>query len=193
MLRGERVLLRDYRREDVPLRARFLSDLDVELAAGGDAPRPVNVERLQKLFEQDLVNEGHNPYIFAMEADGRFIGICGLTGPHHMNRTVELFIIIGDKEYWGRGDGRETIGLLLDYAFRLHNYRKVWISAKADNERALRCYRASGFVEERRLREHEWSNGRYVDVVEMGVLRRDWEQERDAATEASAERSVTSP
>ncbi len=176
MLRGQKVLLREYRREDVPLRAKFLNDPEVELAAGGDPPVPRPVERLERLYEQDLTREGRNPHMFAMEADGKFIGICGLQGPNQTNRTVELFIIIGDKEYWGRGYGREAIGLLLDYAFRLHNYRKVSLSAKADNERALRCYRACGFVEEGRLREHEWSNGRYVDVVEMGVLRDEWQR-----------------
>lgn len=33
-----------------------------------------------------------------------------------------------------------------------------------------------GFVEEGRLREHVWSGsaGRYVDLVYMGILRREW-------------------
>lgn len=40
----------------------------------------------------------------------------------------------------------------------------------------LRAYRACGFVEEGRLREHVWSgsDGKYVDAVYMGVLRAEW-------------------
>ncbi len=75
MLRGQKVLLREYRREDVPLRAKFLNDPEVELAAGGDPPVPRPVERLERLYEQDLTREGRNPHMFAMEADGKFIGI----------------------------------------------------------------------------------------------------------------------
>ena len=66
--------------------------------------------------------------------------------------------------------------LLLDYAFRLRNLRKVWLSTNSDNERAIRAYLACGFVEEGRLRQHVWSNGQYLDEVRMGVLRDEWEQ-----------------
>lgn len=41
----------------------------------------------------------------------------------------------------------------------------------AANERAIRAYRACGFVEEGRMREHVWLAGRYVDNLIMGVLR----------------------
>jgi len=54
----------------------------------------------------------------------------------------------------------------------------VWLRTNSENERALRCYRACGFVEEGRLRQHEWQNGRYLDTVCMGVLRSEWESSR---------------
>lgn len=66
------------------------------------------------------------------------------------------------------------MGLLLDYAFRLRNLSRVWLEVYAGNERAIRAYTACGFVEEGRMREHIWLNGRYVDNVLMGVLRKEW-------------------
>ena len=42
-------------------------------------------------------------------------------------------------------------------------------------ERAQRAYRACGFVEEGRLRQHAWGNGAYIDLVYMGILRTEWE------------------
>ena len=65
--------------------------------------------------------------------------------------------------------------LLLKYAFRHHNYHKVWLRVHAGNERALRAYVACGFREEGRLRAHVWSDGRYDDLVLMGVLREEWQ------------------
>ena len=38
-----------------------------------------------------------------------------------------------------------------------------------------RTYAACGFVEEGRLRQHEWSGGHSVDEVQMGTLRDEWE------------------
>ena len=40
--------------------------------------------------------------------------------------------------------------------------------------RAIRAYRACGFVEEGRLRQHVWSDGAYIDLVYMGILREEW-------------------
>ncbi|MEZ4572168.1 MAG: GNAT family protein [Thermomicrobiales bacterium] len=103
--------------------------------------------------------------------DGTFIGQCGLHNFNETSRTAELGIGIGDKDYWGRGYGREAVNLLVEYAFRYRNFRRVWLWVHADNERAIRAYLACGFVEEGRLREHMYSNGRYVDAVYMGILR----------------------
>ncbi|HLV78687.1 MAG TPA: GNAT family protein, partial [Chthonomonadaceae bacterium] len=75
----------------------------------------------------------------------------------------------------GRGYGRDAIRVLLDYAFRLRNFRKVWLMTCSTNERAIRCYRACGFVEEGRKRAHLWSDGQYVDEVHMGILRDEWQ------------------
>ena len=56
---------------------------------------------------------------------------------------------------------------------------RVFLNTMNSNERALRCYRACGFKEEGRLREHNWSNGRYHDVVYLGILREEWESQND--------------
>jgi RimJ/RimL family protein N-acetyltransferase len=90
-------------------------------------------------------------------------------------QTSELGIGIGDAEYRGRGYGRDALHELLEYAFRLRNLRKVWLGVNADNDRAIRCYRVCGFVEEGRLRRHVWSGGRYADFLFMGLLRDEWE------------------
>ena len=65
--------------------------------------------------------------------------------------------------------------MLLGYAFRSRNLHRVHLQSLASNERALRAYRAVGFVEEGRLREHAWVEGSYDDVVLMSVLRAEWQ------------------
>jgi RimJ/RimL family protein N-acetyltransferase len=174
MLRGENVTLRAITREDLPRLCQFNNDLAVELAGGGDPPMPQAIERLIADFERETAKGGRDGATFAIDVDGLCIGSCGLADLNATNRTCELGIAIGDPVYWGRGYGREAVRLLLDYAFRLRNFRRVWLWVHADNERAIRAYRACGFVEEGRMREHVWSNGRHVDAVVMGVLRDEW-------------------
>jgi RimJ/RimL family protein N-acetyltransferase len=181
MLVGDKVTLRGIRREDLSRLWEFNNDVAVELAGGGDPPIPQSLERLQAEFDQEAAKGGRDGARFAIEADGKFIGQCGLFNLDSTAMACELGITIGDKEYWGRGYGRDSIRLLLDYAFRLRNFHKVWLRVQGDNERAMRAYRACGFVEEGRLREHVFSNGRYLDFVHMGVLRDEW----TAGSEAS--------
>jgi len=181
MLRGEKVTLRAIERDDLPLLCRWNNDVEVELAGGGDPPIPQSLARLQAAFDQDAAKGGRDGAGFAIEADAKLIGQCGLRGFNETDRTCELGITIGERDYWSRGYGRDAVRLLLDYAFRLRNMRKVFLSVWGNNPRAIRCYLACGFVEEGRLREHVWSAGGYEDLVYMGVLRRDWQATRPPA------------
>ncbi len=174
MLQGKRVLLRAIRRDDLPRQCAFNNAVEVELAGGGDPPIPQSLERLEAEFDADISHGGRNGAGFAIEADGKFIGQCALFNFNDTARTCELGITIGDTEYQGKGYGREAITLLLDYAFRLRNLRKVCLNVNGDNERAQRAYRACGFVEEGRWRTQVWSAGQYVDLVCMGVFGADW-------------------
>ena len=60
----------------------------------------------------------------------------------------------------------------------------------ATNERALRCYEACGFQREGLLREDEYTNGRYQDIVAMGLLRSEWEQDARREVGRNFERMV---
>lgn len=174
MLRGEKVILRAIERDDLERVWEFNNDLDVEVAGGGDPPYPQSMARLRAEFDEQADKGGRDGMQFGIEADDTLIGICALFDEDSVNATAELGITIGDKAYWGRGYGRDAIRTLLDYAFRLRNLRRVFLHVIGTNERAMRAYRACGFIEEGRLRQHVWSNGAYVDEVIMGVLRDEW-------------------
>lgn len=112
---------------------------------------------------------------FAIEADGQYIGFCSLYNLLNPNGNLELGITIGDRAYWGRGYGREAVTLLLTYGFHYLGARRIALTTHAKNERALRCYRACGFVEEGRPRKAVWIEGEYVDLVNMSILRDEWQ------------------
>jgi len=150
VLKGEKVILRAIKREDLQRQLIFNNDLEIEILGGGDPPEPQSIERLEAEFDENTRKGGRDGTNFAIEADGIYIGACGLF------------------------HGRDAIRVLLEYAFRQRNLHKVWLRVNGNNERAIRSYRACGFVEEGRLRKHVWSNGQYVDDLFMGVLREEW-------------------
>ena len=170
MLIGKRLRLRAARREDMEVLCHYNNDVEVELAGGGDPPMPQSLERLLAEFDAEAAKGGRNGASFVIEADEHPIGGCALFQFDETARTAALGITIGDRAYWGKGYGREAVHLLLYYAFRMRNLRRVWRTANGRNERAIRAYRACGFVEEGRQRRHVWSDGAYDDLVYMAVV-----------------------
>lgn len=181
MLYGARTTLRAIEREDLARLLAFNNDVEIELAGGGDPPWPQSSARLAADLERQFSSGGRDGdsggVRFAIEADGQMIGVCGLHGFDATHRACELGITIGERAYWGKGYGREVVKLLLDYAFRLLNANRVYLRVHARNERAIRAYKACGFIEEGRLRQHVWSDGSYDDLIYMGVLRQEWTPE----------------
>lgn len=174
MLIGEKVTLRALERNDLDRLHQFNNDIAVELAGGGDPPMPQSLARVQAEYEQQAGNGGRDGANFAIEADGKFIGICALFNEDHTAQTIELGITIGDKDYWGKSYGRDVVASLVEYAFTYRNYRKVWLQVHGDNKRAQAAYAACGFVEEGRQKAHVFSNGAYDDLIYMGIFRDDW-------------------
>jgi RimJ/RimL family protein N-acetyltransferase len=68
-----------------------------------------------------------------------------------------------------------VIRVLLTYAFQACGARRIALTTHAKNERAIRCYRACGFIEEGRPRKAVWIDGEYTDLVNMSILREEWE------------------
>ncbi len=170
MLKGERVLLRAVRREDMEIQWRSENDPELYFLDGG-TPKPASMEWLYTHIEEVRRNPDPNSVSFAIEVEGSYIGHCGLHNIHTVNRSCELGIEIGSRDYWGKGYGREVVRLLLTYAFQHYNLNRVSLHTHSENERAIRCYRACGFVEEGRFRQKLWLNGHYVDGIAMAVLR----------------------
>ncbi|MFO0841858.1 MAG: GNAT family N-acetyltransferase [Gemmataceae bacterium] len=90
---GSRAITRD----DLPRLCEFNNDLAVELAGGGDLPLPQSLARLQAEFDQDAAKGGRDKTFFAIEADGKLVGGCGLFNASATHQTAELGIGIGDK------------------------------------------------------------------------------------------------
>lgn len=65
------------------------------------------------------------------------------------------------------------------FAFETLNLNKIELKVHDYNERAFRFYQKCGFLEEGRLRERFYREGRYTDYLQMGILKREYEQTKN--------------
>ncbi len=79
-------------------------------------------------------------------------------------RTATLGIVIGERNYWGKGYGPEAINAILRYAFEVLNLDKVRLNTFADNIRAQNSFKKVGFVEFKRVKNFK---GRVSVLMEI--------------------------
>ena len=64
-----------------------------------------------------------------------------------MGSCIDIALIIGEKDCWGKGLMAEAMNLLIDYSFNQLNLNTVYLGVAADNTRAVRLYHRLGFIE----------------------------------------------
>jgi RimJ/RimL family protein N-acetyltransferase len=177
MIYGDRMRLRSPERSDLERFVRWINDPDV--IQGLSLYRPMSMVEEEKWFENMLQRDPdeHPLVIEIRQSDQGWlpIGTLGLFGIEWRARSAELGIMIGEKSYWDQGYGSEAIRLLLNHAFEVLNLNRVFLRVFEFNGRAIRAYEKIGFVPEGRLRQAEYTSGRYFDVLILGILRSEWE------------------
>lgn len=104
------------------------------------------------------------------DADDKAIGHVALYQIDHRVRSAEFGIAIGDRSMWGQGLGRALTRFVIEYGFDELNLRRISLDVLATNERAIKLYHSLGFVDEGRLRQAQYRQGQYLDVLVMGLL-----------------------
>jgi len=78
--------------------------------------------------------------------------------------------MVVEKDYRGKGYGKEAIILLMDYAFGHLNFHRISIGVVGFNDNALRFYEKIGFKQEGIQRDSYYYNYKYHDFVMMSIL-----------------------
>ena len=175
MLKGKLVNLRAVERRDLREIMKWVNDREVTKYLS-DFLYPVSRVEEEKFFLERVMRSNDTEKNMVMETkEGIYLGQISLHKIDWKNRNAELGIVIGNKEYWGKGYGTDAIKTLLAHAFNQMNLYKVYLRVFEYNQRGIRCYEKCGFKEEGRLRKGQFYNGKYYDVILMGILKDEFE------------------
>lgn len=106
--------------------------------------------------------------------EGVHIGNVYLTNISFFERAAGSAVLIGDKNYWNRGHGTESVLLLLSYAFMDLGLERVEARQLSTNTASIRMHEKCGYQTEGVLRKAALKNGELVDVNLMSCLRNDF-------------------
>ena len=106
--------------------------------------------------------------------DGVHIGNISLQKIDAKNNNAELGIILGEKGYWGKGLASEAARMLLMYGFEMRGFHRIWCGTSVKNIPMQKLALKLGFVEEGIRKEAMLKNGEFVDIIEYGLLQKDF-------------------
>ncbi|GED59987.1 GNAT family protein [Brevibacillus formosus] len=174
LFQSERIYLRKMTGEDVDVYHTWRNDVEV-MRTTNPSMDVYTWEDTNGFVNQVILHASSSKsYMIVDSQTNRPIGITSLIQIDLKNRNAECIIDIGEKEYWGKGYGREALKLLLDYAFLEMNLHRVSLRVFSFNEKAIRLYERLGFKQEGISRQFLFREGKWHDIVHMGILQQEY-------------------
>jgi RimJ/RimL family protein N-acetyltransferase len=177
ILRGQLTTLRPIAREDLSLLHRWLNDPEVMQWWDG-RDHPATFDRVESRFRRSIEGSDREAFRFMIDCqkgeETRTIGMVQHGRVHPRAKNVQIDVLIGEPEFREAGFGSDALRVFLRHLFEDLKVRRVWHTMRAANDRAMVSAEKLGFVREGVLREHDWLEGKFVDVVVFGMLLTDW-------------------
>ena len=174
---GKAIVLRELRGEDLPDVRAWMTDGPTTSLLGDRFTRPQTWEMTEEYLRERLDGAvGGVHFAIAEPEKLRYLGEISLTGIDAVARKARLTVVL-KPECQGQGYGTEAVRLMVRYAFDYLNLERVSLSVQANNPRAVRAYEKAGFRREGRLRREFYRAGEYVDVLVMGILREEFDDQ----------------
>lgn len=184
ILRGKRVVLRDWTLKDLDVYAHWLApghewqrlDGPYYPTPGADEI-PAMIERFRTRIEAAEWQTPRARLVIAQADDDRMIGVVSRYWISEETNWCAVGIVIYDLALWRQGIGYEALGLWSDYLFReAPEWMRLDLRTWSGNQGMMRLALKLGYREEARFRMARIVEGRYYDGMGYGVLREEWEQ-----------------
>ena len=106
--------------------------------------------------------------------DGLHIGNITLQQINWIYRSAEFACVFGKKNYWGKGYGTEAAKMIFNHGFKRLNLHRIWTGTASTNIGMQKIAGKLGMKKEGVFKEAMFLNGEWIDIVEYGILAKDW-------------------
>jgi diamine N-acetyltransferase len=174
------ITLREISRDDIPIINRWRRDPVVTDGIG--APRRfIGLDVDMTWYEEYLTRRSSEVRCAVCLADsGQLVGMVSLTRIDYVHSNAEYNAVVGERELQNKGVGTAATRAMVRHGFFDLNLHRIYVSILRQNVSSIRMCEKAGFREEGTIREGAYKNGRYHDLVLMGVLKSELQAGEDA-------------
>ncbi|MBN2382470.1 GNAT family N-acetyltransferase [bacterium] len=168
-LEGKTIYLREVRLSDVNGNYyRWLNDPDVSQYLETRFI-PQSMENIKKYVEN---LDGRKDEIFmamCLLENDKHIGNIKLGPINWIHRSADISLVIGEKDYWGKGIATEAVSLVTRYAFEVLNMHKLRAGCYDGNKGSIKAFLKNGFEKEGVRKEERFVGDKWVDEILLGL------------------------
>lgn len=177
---GDKVILRPVEREDLG----GLYGEWINLQSGDTLTQHAQFPSSRRILERYMDHRSGSPdylWLAIVEKESsKHIGNIELYEIDWVHRKAQYATIIGVESAYGKGYGLEASRLLLGHAFGKFSLNRIELGVHENNAAARALYQKLGFVGEGLLRKVFLRDGKFSNLIRMGLLADDFDPVRSA-------------
>jgi RimJ/RimL family protein N-acetyltransferase len=130
-------------------------------------------------FVRHMAGKSDEPFFAICTNDsGDHIGNIKIGPINWRHRYADVSLLIGAKDFWGKGYAPEAIALVTRFGFEVINLNKLEAGCYAENEGSARAFEKCGYTREGLARGHFFVDGHQTDCIRLGLLAADYFERR---------------
>ncbi len=173
-LEGEKVLLRPLEVGDIE--GDYVSWLNDPIVCEHNSHHvfPYTPAMAREYILQVRADKSNVVLAIVSKDSSKHIGNISLQHIDPISRNAEYAILLGDQNYWGKGIATEASRLILKHGFDALNLHRIYCGTSSANIAMQKLATKLGMKQEGVRLEAHFKNGTYHDIIEYGLLRKDF-------------------
>ena len=159
------VVLRDFKKDDIPQKVKWINDPKNNEYLHYDLP--LNVKKTESWFDNKDNTKRQDCII---EYNGVSVGLIGLISIDEENNKAEYYISMGEDDYKHKGIATTATQMIVQYAFVTLGLHKVYLNVDESNEIACKLYEKTGFKCEGVFYDELLKNNKYINRKRYAII-----------------------
>jgi RimJ/RimL family protein N-acetyltransferase len=157
------------RPEDAPSYARWYNDPDI-YGHLRNMSQVITLEEERRWMQQSAADFSHRIFSVFYLPEDKLIGNAGFKHLNPEHGTAEIWLVLGEKSYWGQGLGSEAWWLLCRYGFEVLGLQNILGEHYGNNPASLALAKKVGARQLGTRRRSKFINGKFLDVFYTDLL-----------------------
>ncbi len=98
------------------------------------------------------------------------IGNISLQKIDWISRNAEFAILLGEKDYWGKGVATEAAQMIISHGFSELNLARIYCGTSVENTGMQKLANALNMSHEGAREKALFKHGAYIDILEYGLI-----------------------